>query len=122
MKIFIILLCCLSVSCCAAHRPIVDMQGADKWQYERDLRECQRYAEQVSPGANAIVGGGLGACIGGGIGAIIGSFFGNAGDGAAIGASIGGAEGAVGGAAGGIAAQSSIINNCMRERGYKVLY
>lgn len=114
-KLFIIFLC-FNIGACASYRPITDMQGVDPAQYERDLAECQRYAEQVSPGGQAVAGAAVGAVL---IGAIGGILCGRscAQQGAAIGAVQGGAVGAADGAGG----QIQVIRNCMVNRGYRVL-
>ena len=102
------------LSGCASYRPIVDSRGVNNAAYESDLRECQAYADQVSPGGHtaigAIIGGGLSLAL-----AIIGG--GDRGASAGMGAVLGGAAGAGGGAE----AQVNVIRNCMNGRGYRVL-
>ena len=40
------------LSGCASYRPVVDLRDVtDRGQYERDIADCQNYAEPVSPGA-----------------------------------------------------------------------
>ena len=121
MKNIMLAVLILAISACATYRPIVDMKGVDQGRYEADLKECQVYAEQVSPAGHAAVGAGIGAGIGAVLGAIIGSFFGEAGRGAGMGAALGGAQGAIGGGAEGAQGQVNIIRNCMAGRGYRVL-
>lgn len=99
---------------CAGYRPIVDMKGVDKEQYEKDLKECQEYAEQVNVAGETAAGGAIGAGIGGAIGAVSS---GRVGVGAAVGAIAGTATGA-GKATGG---QKQVINRCLAGRGYRVL-
>lgn len=106
---------------CATYRPIVDMRGIDQRQYEADLRECQAYARQVSPGAEAIAGAMIGAGVGAVMGAALGSFVGQAGRGAGMGATLLGGEGLVVGAGRGAQGQIDVIRNCMMGRGYNVL-
>lgn len=87
----------------------------DHAKYATDLRECQAYAEQVSPGANAAVG----AVIGGGLSFILAVIGGGDRDMfTGIGATLGAAEGA----ASGIDGQKDIIRRCMSGRGYRVLH
>lgn len=102
------------LSGCANYRPIVDSRGVNSAAYEADLRECQAYADQVSPGGHAAIG----AFIGGGLSlalAMIGG--GDRGASAGMGAVLGGAAGAGGGAE----AQVNVIRRCMNGRGYRVL-
>ena len=101
---------------CATYRPVVDMRNvSDTQQYELDLSECQQYAQQVDPAANAAVGAVVGALLSAAAGAIF--------DDPWTGAYA--AAGAIGGAAGGGIAggqnQKDIIRRCMSNRGYEVL-
>ena len=111
----------LLISCASSYRPIVDMKGVDNARYEEDLVECRAYAEQVSPGSQAVAGGGLAAVLGAALGAIAGAFGGNAGSGAGTGAAIGGVTGTVAGGAGGVSEQQRVIDRCLTGRGYNVL-
>jgi hypothetical protein len=107
---------------CAAYRPIVDMRGVVKWQYDLDLHECQKYAEQVSTGATVAAGAGAGAGLGALAGLIVGIAFNvDPGELAGFGAAIGGLHGAVAGGSAAAQSQMEIIKNCMRGRGYSVL-
>lgn len=104
------------LSGCATHVPVIDTKGVDMNAYTTDLGECQKYAEQINPAANAAGGAAAGAIFGALLGAAIG------GRGAAgYGAGIGAAQGTGYGAAGGAGKQIAIINNCMSGRGYRVL-
>lgn len=104
------------LSGCANYRPLIDNQGVDLNQYERDLQSCQQYAEQVSPGTHALVGAALGA----GLSAILATV---AGGGYDRGAStrVGAVLGAASGAGHGAEAQVDIIRRCLSGRGYQVL-
>ena len=113
---------CLA-GCAQSYQPVVDTKGVDSARYQQDLYECRQYAEQVSPAGDAAIGG-LGAAAGGAaLGAITGAIVPgvSAGTGAAVGAATGGVVGVAGGTAKGISDQRSIINNCLRGRGYSVL-
>ena len=111
----------LLLTSCATYRPIVEMKGVDNYQYERDLAECQAYAEQVNVGGeaatSAIIGGAIGAVLGLAVGAVLG----DPGEGAALGAIIGGGSGLASGAAEGGRGQIDVIRNCLMGRGYRVL-
>ncbi len=102
---------------CSTYQPIVDTKGVDMDKYFVDLRECQQYATQVDPAANAAAGAVAGAVIGAAIGAILGNRQ-TAGQGAAI----YGLLGAGGGATEGAVSQRDIILRCMAGRGYKILH
>ena len=99
---------------CAGYRPIVDMKGVDQAQYERDLSECQQYAEQVNVAGETATSGAIGAGVGGAIGAVTS---GRVGTGAAVGAIVGVASGGSHAASG----QKQVINRCLIGRGYRVL-
>lgn len=95
---------------------IIDRQGVDLAQYERDRAECTRYAEEVRAGERVLANSAGGAAVGGAIGAIS-----NGSDGAARGAAAGAV---VGGAHGGKDVwreQQRVVKNCLRGRGYRVL-
>jgi len=101
---------------CANYRPVVDMQGVSHSQYEADLRDCQTYAQQRDPAAQAATGAVVGALIGVVFAAALGSSY-SRNTGAAIGAVSGGTSGLAHGAD----SQISIVRNCMLGRGYRVL-
>lgn len=114
----------LLISACTnrvVYKPIVDMKGVDPINYQQDLRECQGYAEQVSPTGEAIAGALVGAAAGAAIGAAAGSQFHQAGFGAQYGATTGAAMGGVAGTASGVSGQAQVVGNCLLGRGYKVL-
>lgn len=109
-------LCILILAGCAARKPLVDMKGVDQAQYETDLAECEKYAEQVGgPGAGAAGGAVIGGAIGYGVGRAVGVR-----DPSAIGrggAVAGGAKGAGKGARN----RHEVVSKCLTGRGYKVL-
>ena len=112
--VLLVLIVALS-SGCATYRPIVDTKGVDMNVYERDMRECQAYAEQESPESKAAVGAAGGAAVGALISAILGTSRNR-------GAALGAASGAGAGLGAAIRAQVAITRNCMIGRGYRVLY
>ncbi|MDO8492552.1 MAG: glycine zipper family protein [bacterium] len=112
----VVVLSLVLLASCAAYQPIVDMQGVDINRYNRDLADCQQYAQQVSPGEQAAVGAGAGLVFGAAMGAI----FGNRHD-AGRGAIAYGLAGAGVGAAHGAGTQMNVVRNCMSGRGYRVL-
>lgn len=123
MKIVIVgIVSILLFTGCATYQPIVDRQSiTDQVQYERDLAECQAYAGQVDPGANAAAGAIGGAAVGAVLGAIVGAFFGCPGETAGFGAALFGASGGMQGAGHTMAVRRDIVRRCMIGRGYTVL-
>jgi len=102
------------VAGCAAHPgPIVDMKGVSVADYERDLAECEGYADQIRTSAGVVRGAAAGAAVGAATGAIVG----NTGKGAGLGAVSGGAESARLNER----EKQRVVKNCMRGRGYRVL-
>ena len=114
MKHKIIAILSLSVLSCAGNAPVIDTKGIDMSNYKVELSECTQYAEQISMGEEAAIGAGLGAAFAWAVSAVAG---GDTDTSAAVGAVTGGAAGM------GDAAQekSTIIKNCLRGRGYRVL-
>lgn len=133
MKTLTVLTCCaaLALTGCAAyqpmpatgftqaemHTPIIDRQGVDENQLNRDLFDCQRYAAQAAP-----VGGSAAA------GAVAGALLGAILMGAAGGQGLRNEAAAVGAISGGLSAgadaamtRRSIVSRCMIGRGYRVL-
>lgn len=105
---------------CAAHNrpgePIVDLQGTDPVLYSQDLAECRTYASEVAVGGRIGTGAAAGAVLGGLIGAAVGDS-GTAQRVAGAGAAHGGARGGMSG----LRERSTVVKNCLRHRGYKVL-
>jgi hypothetical protein len=111
-KSMIVYLLAMLLAACATG-PIIDDQGVDMVQYEKDLADCERIARQVGTGKQTAKSGAVGAVVGGAMGAV----FGDAGEGAAVGA-------IEGGTAGGLDAdheKSRVVKNCLDNRGYTVL-
>ncbi|MCK2097549.1 hypothetical protein [Thauera aromatica] len=110
------LLAAALVAGCAHHRPVVDTRSvADPQQYEKDLAECQSFAQQIDPGVPAA----LGAVVGGILGAALGVVTDDPWTGAY--AAAGAIGGLVGGGAKGASNQRDVIRNCMLGRNYAVL-
>lgn len=110
---------------CAGYRPVIDPASVqDKEKYHSDLIECQDLAHRNADPVNSATSGAvIGGAIGAGLGAIIaGIFEGNVGRGAAFGALLGGTEGTVQAGSAGEYKYRQIYANCMRGRGYNVLY
>lgn len=112
-----LLLLTLGLVGCAYNRPpIVDMAGVDVAAWQRDLQECEAYADQVQVAAQA----GSGAAAGAVVGAAVGAVFGNSTT-AARGAGAGAVSGAAGGTSRGFAERRQVVRNCLLGRGYRVL-
>lgn len=95
---------------------IIDRQGVDMAQYERDLAECTIYAEEVRTAEKVAANAAGGAVVGGAVGAVTRGSSG-AKDGAAAGAIIGGAKGT----RGAWREQQQVVRSCLSGRGYRVL-
>lgn len=121
LKIFSILSVAILLSACASYQPVIDMQGVDPIKYEADLAECHRYADQidaVKDGATGtLVGAGIGAAFGAAIGAVVGA----PASGAAMGATAGGFGGGASETNKAMNRKKDIMDNCLRNRGYKIL-
>lgn len=112
----LILIWFLFTAGCATYSPMIDhsTSTAPPGRYQQDLSECQAYADRVSVGAGAIIGGVAGAALGAAVFAVFGA---NPVEGAAFGAGVGGLQGAVGSGM----SQVDVIRRCMQGRGYTVL-
>ena len=110
------ILAALILGGCAAHssKPIIDPAGVDMAQYDQDVRECEQIAQQVEQKAGE--GAGEGAVVGG----LIGGIFGGS-DGALKGAGAGAVGGAARGSADTQREKSTVVKNCLRNRGYQIL-
>lgn len=105
-------------------RPTVDTYGSSRAQYlSRDTEECRSLAMSASgpTGGNtarSAVGGGL---LGAAAGTAIGAATGNIGRGAAIGGTLGAVGAGTSSAAQTDANFQRAFNNCMRNRGHRVI-
>jgi hypothetical protein len=106
------------------YTPTVDTYN-DPYAYRmnQDMAECKQLANQSSGGTakETAIGAGTGALLGAAGGAIVGAFTGNPGTGAAIGAAAGGFGG---GATKGYTSEErfkNAYNNCMSNRGHRVI-
>ena len=106
----------LSISACTTtDEIIIDERHTNMALYDRDLAECESYAEQVPVAEKAARGAGSGAVVGGAIGGVSDRH--DAGEGAAIGAITGSAAGINQGQR----EKVRVVKNCLRGRGYRVL-
>lgn len=114
------LLSFILLSACAAQtsqRVVVDPQGVDMGRYNRDLSDCEYLADQSgSTGQKAATGAVVGAVVGGLLGAAVGNS-----DTAQAGAGAGALIGGVGATGQTLQDKDSVVKNCMRGRGYRVL-
>lgn len=116
MKSAILLVMSLIIAGCASQKVIIDRDGVDMAQYQRDLDACNAYAEEVDSGKKVAGGAVGGALVGAAIGAIIGDS-----KTAARGAGVGGVSGAARGGGRAANEKSRVVKNCLRGRGYQVL-
>ncbi len=118
----VLTICLLSLTACGAgsgYRPIVDGKNA---KYESDLSACQGLAAQREyMNDDSKIETGLAAGAGALGGAAIGAGSGNTGEGAIAGLVVGALAGAVGSSMKDKEEQKSIVINCMRGRGHKVI-
>lgn len=118
-----ILTAAILLSACAGadYQPVVDMHGHSAVAYQADLSQCQQTARSARNNTNIAEDAGIGAVGGAALGAVGGAIGGNAG----LGAGVGALAGLVGGAGFKEARteerEETIVKNCMRARGYKVL-
>ena len=125
MKKFMATISLLIMVGCVPHRPIVDLKTGmhNHDQYKFDLYECQQLAKQgINTAQGATTGALLGSLFGLGLGAALGGVLGDTKTGMAAGAIGGGATGLLKGAGEGAQQQKTIVNNCLRGRGYNPLY
>ena len=106
----------LVVGCAGNPKPIIDMRGVDRDQYEQDLQECEVYTEEVAMGKSVAKGAGLGAVIGAAAGAIGGNS-----DDVAEGAGYGGLYGGTRSGLDADREKQMVFKRCMSGRGYRVL-
>lgn len=95
---------------------IIDRQGVDMAQYQRDLEECTAYAEEVRAAQKVAANAAGGAVVGGAVGGVSRGSSGAA-DGAKVGAVVGGARGT----RSAWREQQQVVRNCLQGRGYRVL-
>ena len=103
-------------ACTTTDEIIIDEQRSNMANYERDLAQCESYAEGVPVGEKAARGAGSGAVVGGAVGAVSDDRW-DAGEGAAVGAITGGAAGINQGQR----EKVQVVKRCLRGRGYAVL-
>jgi hypothetical protein len=118
------LLCALAAACAPAspYRPAVDLGGVSAARYEIDLNDCKKVAERDRYGpvlAGAVVGASLGASLGA-VGGFL--FTNNVGLATGYGALSGLAAGTAFGTTQvqGPAGEKQIVDDCLRNNGYKL--
>lgn len=121
MKRFALLPCFLLVAACSTIKDpsgaIVDMQGVNRQQYEIDLADCQRYADEVPVGKHVATGAAAGAAVGAVGGAVSGANKTGIGQAAGVGAVYGGTVAGVSA----VGEHRQVLRECLRGRGYRVL-
>jgi outer membrane lipoprotein SlyB len=99
--------------CAGTPRPIIDTKDTDMGQYQVDLAECEQYADEID-----VVGGmARSAAVGALIGVAMGAITGDVGPAAGLGAIGGGAGAGLEEARN----KQSVVKECLRGRGYRVL-
>lgn len=103
--------------CTTTKEIIVDRQGIDYSRYAADKAECETYASEVRTGDKVLKGAASGAAIG----AVVGAIADDSTEGTVRAAGVGAVAGGVQGLAEGEREQVSVVKQCLRGRGYKVL-
>lgn len=124
----------VAVSAGCAHRPVnpnavnigsglvVDATGKDRARVAADAEECQGIAQATAPEEKVAAGAVAGAVAGALLGALIWRATGSSGNaGAAYGAGMGALSGTGAGAANAAANYTTVLRNCMLQRGHVVL-
>ncbi len=106
----------LLAGCAGNPKPIIDMRGVDRDQYEQDLQECEAYTKEVEMGKSVAKGAGLGAVVGAAAGAIGGNS-----DDVVEGAGFGGLYGGTRSGLDADREKQMVFKRCMSGRGYRVL-
>jgi hypothetical protein len=112
----------IGLSACAGadYRPVVDMTGHTKAQYNHDLALCQYQARSVRNNGDEAKDAAIGAVGGAGGGALLGAIGGNAGLGAGVGA-LAGLVGTTGyKEAQTESREENVVKNCMRAKGFTI--
>ena len=111
-----VVVCLVSGCAPTQYRPIVDY-GTPQGNYDGDLQDCQRLANNVQPANNVAAGAVAGAVLG----ALLGRAVGLNGSETARVAAWSAASGGVQGLAVGSAQWTAVVNRCMVGRGYNVI-
>ncbi len=107
---------CASIEDLTGNNPIIDTQGVNLVQYDTDLIQCERYADEVAIAQKAGSGAVAGAVVGGVFGAVVGDS-----DTAKKGAGVGAVGGGARSVSEGIRERERVIKRCLLGRGYRVL-
>ena len=107
---------CAGVDRMVGNKPIIDTKGVDMVAYERDLAECNAYADQVDVARKTASSAAVGAVVGGAVGAAAGNS-----ETAKRGAGVGAATGTLRGVSSSMNERQRVIGKCLLGRGYLVL-
>jgi len=127
MRLLLSFILLLTFSSCASRPklyPNDTLKKRGKEASQKDIDQCLADADTYleSPtGKKMVKSAGAGAVVGGAIGAVAGIFSGNMARGAAQGAAMGGVGGAAGGALSPDQVKHNFVNQCLSEKGYRVL-
>jgi outer membrane lipoprotein SlyB len=109
----VVLVAAWVAGCAGNPHPIVDTKAVDMTQYQTNLDECSKFGEEVNVAGGVARGALLGAAVGAVFGALAGDF--------GTEATVGGVVGGTGSGLENEAKRQSVIKECMRGRGYRVL-
>lgn len=127
MSKLILFLCLAGLVACASRPqlyPNDKLKKVGKEKAKEDVDKCMADANEYlksSKGKNVAKGAGGGAAIGAAMGAVSGIFTGNVGRGAVRGGAIGAAGGGAAGALSPDQVKRNFVNQCLGEKGYRVL-
>ena len=125
-KILLLAIAFTFVSCASRPKlyPNEQYKAVGKKYAEKDVDECIEEGDDYmenGKGKQIAKGAGAGAALGVAFGAVTGMFTGNMGSSAIRGGAVGGAVGATGGALSPDQVKRNFVNECLREKGYRVL-
>lgn len=122
-KILVLLLTTVFLAACSSNGNlptqspvIVDTKGVDIRAYEKDLAECNAYADQVDVAGKAATKATIGGVVAGAIGGIF-----DGSSGVKRGAGAGAVLGTVEGASEGVNERELVVRRCLSGRGYRIL-
>ena len=121
---------CLIMWGCSSPKPVLypndHLKQVGQAQAERDIAECESFADEhvasSGKGKQVAKSAGVGGVLGAAAGAVGGAVFGDPGIGAAVGAASGATFGALGGAmreSGPNQTYANFVDQCLIEKGYK---
>ncbi len=110
----------LATTACS-YSPVIDMEGVDAAQYERDRTHCETLAENANTTSHVAGQAATSTLLGAALGTLTGAITGNTRVGAIGGGAGGAATGITQGYQHSAQMKSEIVKKCLSKRGYSVL-